>query len=130
MDHDLLSDDEHARAHAKDLPDYAKKGERPTLLQIVAFGAAGGMIPCPASVTVMLLNLSVSQTGLGLLLVFGFSLGLALTLVLVGLAIVAGLSQLSATGRFSWVSRKAPVVSAIMVILSGMFALLVAAHGH
>lgn len=129
LDHSELSEDEHARAHAADLPDYARRGERPTLGQIIAFGAAGGMIPCPASVTVMLLALSASQTGMGLLLVLGFSVGLALTLVLVGLAVVTGLSQLSASGRFAWVTRQAPVISAGMVICSGLFALVVAAVG-
>lgn len=129
LDHSELSDDEHARAHAADLPDYARRGERPTLGQIIAFGAAGGMIPCPASVTVMLLALSVSQAGMGLLLVLGFSAGLAITLVLVGLAVVAGLSKLSSTGRFAWVTRQAPAISAGMVILSGLFALSVAMLG-
>ncbi|MCK6470928.1 MAG: nickel/cobalt efflux protein RcnA [Planctomycetes bacterium] len=129
LDHSELSDDEHARAHAADLPDYARRGERPTLGQIIAFGAAGGMIPCPASVTVMLLALSVSQAGMGLFLVLGFSAGLAITLVLVGLAVVAGLSRLATGGRFVWVTRQAPAISAGMVILSGVFALVVALFG-
>lgn len=124
-DHDSLSDDEHARAHAATLPDYAKRGERPSQLQIMAFGAAGGMIPCPASVTVMLLALSVSQAELGLLLVGGFSLGLALTLVGIGLMVVAGMSRLAAGGRMAWLTRQAPLISAGMVILSGILALVV-----
>lgn len=129
-DHDLLSDDEHAKAHAATLPEYVQRGERPTLVQIIAFGAAGGMIPCPASVTVMLLALSVQQAGTGLLLVLGFSVGLALTLVSIGLAVVAGLSQLSSTGRFAWLTRQAPIISASMVILSGLIALVVVASSH
>lgn len=119
-----LEDDEHARQHAATLPEYARRGERPTPMQVVAFGAAGGMIPCPASVTVMLLALSVGQVGLGLFTVFGFSLGLAITLVGIGLLIVAGLNRLGGTRRFSWFSRHAPVISAGVVILSGMVALL------
>ena len=83
--HDDMDDDEHARAHAATIPDYVKEGIRPTIWQIMAFGAAGGMIPCPASVTVMLLALSVGKTGMGLLTVLGFSLGLAITLVGIGL---------------------------------------------
>lgn len=125
-DHDSLTDDEHARAHAANIPDYVKRGERPTFLQIAMFGAAGGMIPCPASVTVMLLALSVGKTGLGFLLVTGFSLGLAMTLVGIGLVVVAGLSKLSGHGRLAWVTRQAPLISASMVILSGVFALIVA----
>lgn len=125
-DHDLLTDDEHAAAHAATLPKYVATGERPTALQIVTFGAAGGMIPCPASITVMLLALSVGQAGIGLLTVFGFSLGLAITLVGVGLAIVAGLSKLQGSGRFAWVTRQAPLLSAGLVIFSGAAAIAVA----
>ncbi len=121
--HADMDDDEHARAHSATLPEYVKTGERPTLGQIVAFGAAGGMIPCPASVTVMLLALSVGQTGMGFLTVLGFSLGLAITLVGIGLMVVTGLTQLAAGGRMSWLGQQAPIISAIMVILSGVFAL-------
>lgn len=125
-DHDHLDDDEHARQHAATLPAYVQRGERPTPMQIIAFGAAGGMIPCPASVTVMLLALSIGRVGLGLFTVFGFSLGLAVTLVGVGLLVVAGLNRLAGTGRLRWFSRQAPLISAAVVMLSGVFALLLA----
>ena len=97
MDADELA---HARAHAATLPDYVQRGERPTIGQIVAFGAAGGLVPCPAAVTVMLLAISVNRTGNGLIMVLGFSIGLALTLVGIGLAVVMGLNALGSQGRF------------------------------
>ena len=122
-DHSLMTDDEHARAHAATIPEYAKRGERPTLLQIVSFGAAGGMIPCPASITVMLLALSIGQFASGLLAVMGFSLGLAIALVGIGLLVVGGLSRLEKTGKVAWLSERAPVLSAGVVILSGVVAL-------
>jgi len=125
-DHSLMNDDEHARAHAADMPEYAKKGERPTLWQIITFGAAGGMIPCPASITVMLLALSIGKFGAGLFAVAGFSIGLAVTLVGIGLAVVIGLSKLQGTGRFHWVSKNAPIFSAGVVMLSGLAALVFA----
>ncbi|MCE9582343.1 MAG: hypothetical protein K8T20_07610 [Planctomycetes bacterium] len=128
--HDGLDDDAHARAHAATLPEYVHQGLRPTLGQIVAFGAAGGMIPCPAAVTVMLLAVSIRRTSSGLLLVAGFSLGLAVTLVAIGLAVVAGLKALGSTGRFAWLSRNAGIVSATVVILSGAVSLVLAALGH
>ena len=121
-----MADDEHAKAHAADMPEYAKKGERPTYLQVISFGAAGGMIPCPASITVMLLALSIGKFGTGLFAVAGFSVGLAVTLVGIGLIVVAGLSKLHRSGRFHWVSSKAPVLSAVVVIVSGLAALLFA----
>ena len=129
--HDGLDEDEeaHARAHAATLPDYVQRGERPSVWQIMAFGAAGGLIPCPAAVTVMLLAVSVSQTGKGLLMVAGFSLGLALALVGIGIAVVMGLSALGSTGRFAWFSRRAPLISSAVVILSGAVALTITLLG-
>ena len=125
-DHDSMSDDEHAKAHAATMPEYAKRGERPTLTQILAFGAAGGMIPCPASITVMLLALSIGKFASGLLAVAGFSLGLAIALVGIGLIVVAGISKLQDSGKFHWVSKKAPIISACVVIFSGLAALVFA----
>jgi nickel/cobalt exporter len=121
-----MDEQEHIRSHARTMPDYVQQGLRPTAGQIVAFGAAGGMIPCPASITVMLLALSVGKTGWGLLMVLGFSLGLALTLVGVGVLIVLSLGQIGRSRRFAWISRNAPLVSAAVVILSGVGALLMA----
>lgn len=123
-DHSQMTDDEHARAHAATIPAYAKRGERPTILQIMIFGAAGGMIPCPASITVMLLALSIGKFASGMLAVLGFSLGLAVTLVGIGMAVVIGLNRLKGAGRLQWISTHAPVLSAFVVILSGAAALL------
>ena len=53
-DHAYLDDEAHAKAHTETLPTYVQTGQRPTPFQIMTFGAAGGMIPCPASITVML----------------------------------------------------------------------------
>ena len=125
-DHAHMDDEAHAKAHAETLPTYVLSGDKPSTLQIMSFGAAGGMIPCPASITVMLLALSTGQAAMGVFTVFGFSLGLALALVGVGLAIVTGLSKLSDTGRLSWITKRAPVVSAALVIASGCAALLFA----
>ena len=125
-DQSSMSDDEHARAHAATIPEYAKKGERPTIWQIITFGAAGGMIPCPASITVMLLALSIGKFGAGLFAVAGFSIGLAVTLVGIGLIVVAGVSRIHGSGKFHWVSAQAPLISAAVVMLSGIAALVFA----
>ncbi|HEY3319612.1 MAG TPA: nickel/cobalt efflux transporter [Planctomycetota bacterium] len=122
-DHSHMDEDEHAKAHAASMPEYVARGERPTLWQVCAFGAAGGLIPCPASITVMLLALSTKAQALGILAVLGFSLGLAIALVSVGLLIVTGVSKLSGSGRLNWITQHAPVISAGMVVFSGLFAL-------
>ena len=123
-DHDHPHDEEEDHRHTEDLPEYVKRGERPSVWQILAFGAAGGLVPCPSAVSVMLLALSVSETGRGIILVLGFSAGLALTLVAVGLLVVTGVTTLTATGRFSRWGRLAPTLAAALVILSGFLALL------
>ena len=126
-EHGLDTDElAHARSHAATLPAYVQRGERPTIPQILAFGAAGGLVPCPAAVTVMLLAISVNRSGNGLIMVLGFSIGLAITLVGNGLAVVMGLNALGSHGRFAWFSRRAPVISAAVVVLSGVAALVIA----
>lgn len=124
--HDDLDDDAHARAHASVMPTYVEQGGRPTSLQVIAFGAAGGMIPCPASITVMLLALSAGQVAFGVLAVLCFSLGLAVTMVGIGMVVVAGFSQLAKTGRFSAIAKYAPLVSAVLVVGTGVAALALA----
>jgi len=130
--HDDMTDDEHARAHAATLPSYVTEGTRPSPWQVMAFGGAGGLIPCPAAITVMLLSLSVSRTANGLFLVAGFSLGLAITLVGVGLIVVMGLSKFAGgTGRLAWLSKQAPVISSSLVIISGAVGIVLAlVRGH
>jgi nickel/cobalt exporter len=116
--------EEECADHHHEIPDYVERGERPTLLQIISFGAAGGLIPCPSSITVMLLALSVGQVGMGLFSLMGFSLGLAVTLVGVGLLVVSGLSRLQKTSKLHWVSTHSPMISAFLVLLSGVLALV------
>lgn len=122
-EHDHHDDHDHDHDHDHSMPEYAQRGERPTLSQIVMFGAAGGMIPCPASLTVMLLALSIGEITAGLIAVAGFSLGLAVTLVGIGMIVVAGITHLPNRGPFHWLSARAPIMSAIVVILSGIAAL-------
>lgn len=128
--HAHLDDVAHAKAHADQMPTYVGTGLRPTWWQVVAFGAAGGLVPCPASISVMLLALSVGSTVSGLVLVFGFSLGLALALVGVGLVVVAGMHHLSKSGRFTSLSRYAPAISAAVVVMSGLAAVVLGLSGH
>jgi nickel/cobalt exporter len=117
-DHDHDDDDDHHHTP----PPIPSEG-RPSNWQIILFGASGGLLPCPASVSVMLLALSVGEAAIGLVVAFAFGVGLALALVAVGLAAVWGAGLLGR--RFDVVGRWAPLVSALMVTLSGVFALAV-----
>lgn len=128
-DHDHRDDAAHARVHAERMPSYVGSGSRPSWWQVVAFGAAGGLVPCPASISVMLLAVSVGSTVSGLVLVLGFSLGLALALVGVGLVVVAGMHQLGKRSRFAAWSRHAPAISAGVVVASGVAAVVLGLSG-
>lgn len=113
--------DAHERAHASDIR--RKFADRNvTTGQIVMFGLAGGLIPCPASITVLLLCLQLKQFVLGAVLVLCFSIGLAITLVAVGAA--AALSARQVSKRFSWfgtVARRAPYFSSALIIVVGLY---------
>lgn len=128
-DHDHPDDVAHARFHSEHMPAYVGSGARPAWWQVVAFGAAGGLVPCPASITVMLLALSVGSTASGILLVAGFSLGLALALVAVGLVVVVSMRQLGRSDRLSAWSRHAATISAGVIVASGLAAVILGLFG-
>lgn len=119
-DHDHEEEEHDGHHHA--LPAYAGTGERVGMGQVVLFGISGGLLPCPASVSVMLLALTVGKVALGVVMVGAFSLGLALAFIGVGMAVVWGAAALG--GRFASVSRHAPTVSAVVLLVSGAIALV------
>ena len=111
------------------MPDYVGTDQRPTRWQVVLFGAAGGLVPCSASISVMLLAITLGTPANGLALVAGFSLGLAIALVSVGVLVIFGVQALSGRGHLAWFSRHAGVISAMVVVLSGLAAIAVGLHG-
>ncbi|SXC97923.1 nickel/cobalt efflux protein RcnA [Klebsiella quasipneumoniae] len=118
--------DAHQRAHAQEI-NRRFDGRQVTTGQIVMFGLTGGLIPCPASITVLLICLQLKKFSLGATLVLGFSVGLALTLVASGA--IAALSMKHATRRWAWlndISRKAPWISGLLIIVVGIYMML---HG-
>ncbi|WP_454787151.1 nickel/cobalt efflux protein RcnA [Klebsiella quasipneumoniae] len=118
--------DAHQRAHAQEI-NRRFDGRQVTTGQIVMFGLIGGLIPCPASITVLLICLQLKKFSLGATLVLGFSVGLALTLVASGA--IAALSIKHATRRWPWlndISRKAPWISGLLIIVVGIYMML---HG-
>ncbi|WP_313682222.1 nickel/cobalt efflux protein RcnA [Klebsiella africana] len=118
--------DAHQRAHAQEI-NRRFDGRQVATGQIVMFGLTGGLIPCPASITVLLICLQLKKFSLGATLVLGFSVGLALTLVASGA--IAALSLKHATRRWPWLndlSRKAPWISGLLIIVVGIYMML---HG-
>ncbi len=137
-DHGNLSDEEHARLHAREALElrsgFSRKG-------LAALGVSGGMVPCPEALAILLLAIGIGQAGLGMVAIVAFSLGLASTLVAFGLSVVLvkpavkRLKAVSSSGRLgSWnvlgvVSAAAPIASAFVVFLLGSFMLYRAGQG-
>ncbi len=113
--------DPHELAHANDIRRRFADREV-TTGQIVVFGLTGGLVPCPASITVLLLCLQLKKIALGATLVLCFSIGLALTMVASGALAALSVRHVSRRwGGFGEFARKAPYLSAGLIILVGMY---------
>lgn len=113
--------DAHSRAHAADI---AKRftNRQVTTTQIVLFGLTGGLMPCPAAFTVLLVCLQLKKISLGFTLVLSFSIGLAITMVSAGALAAWGVQHASKRMKgFGGFARKAPYLSAALLILMGAF---------
>ncbi len=118
--HANLDADAHARAHAKDIA-HRFRDSRATMRQVVAFGFAGGLVPCGAALTVLLLCLQLDRLWLGLSLLAAFSAGLAMTLTAVGLAASLGLERARGhSARLQAVIEVAPLISGVLVAAIGL----------
>ncbi|MGY3442372.1 MULTISPECIES: nickel/cobalt efflux transporter [unclassified Bradyrhizobium] len=121
--------DAHALAHAADIRKRFA-GRTVTTWQIILFGLTGGLIPCPAAITVLLLCLQLKQFSLGFVLVLCFGIGLALTMVSVGIAAALSLRHVERHwGGFGRFARRAPYVSAALIVLVGLYTGWLGVHG-
>lgn len=114
--------DAHERAHAEDIR-RRFNGRTVTTWQIVLFGLTGGLIPCPAAITVLMLCLQLRQFSLGVALVLCFSVGLAVVMVSVGAGAAWSMRKAERrwSGLFETVTRRAPYVSAALILLVGLY---------
>lgn len=114
-------DDAHARAHAADIRKRFA-GRSVTTWQIILFGLTGGLIPCPAAITVLLLCIQLRQFSLGFTLVVCFGIGLAITMVSAGVLAALSMRHLERNwSGFSGFARRAPYVSAALIVLVGVY---------
>ncbi|GKQ53452.1 nickel/cobalt efflux transporter [Bradyrhizobium sp. Ce-3] len=121
--------DSHARAHAADIRKRFA-GRTVTTGQIILFGLTGGLIPCPAAITVLLLCLQLKQFSLGFVLVLCFGIGLAITMVSAGVAAALSLRHVERHwGGFGRLAQRAPYVSAVLIVLVGLYTGWLGLHG-
>lgn len=88
---------------------------------LAAMGVSAGIIPCPEALSVLLLAIGLNRTALGLLMIVAFSVGLAAVLVGLGLLLATTGPALSGISgrRFTWVTARLPLFSAIVVAVLG-----------
>jgi len=91
-----------------------------TLGGLIALGLSHGIVPTFDALAVLLVALSVSQMILGVGLVLAYSLGIAGVLIAVGVLFIRTQTVLLDHPRFGKISRLAPAVAAIVVILLGL----------
>ena len=107
-----------ARARARAVGLLAKPAG---LRGLAAMGVSAGIIPCPEALSVLLLAIGLNRTALGLLMIVAFSVGLAAVLVGLGLLLATTGPALSGISgrRFTWVTARLPLFSAIVVAVLG-----------
>ena len=89
---------------------------------LMALGASGGMVPCPAAMVLLLSAIAIGRIGLGLVLLLAFSLGLAGVLMAIGMLVIYAKNWLpqSEKGAQHPLLRFAPVASAFVILCIGM----------
>ncbi len=97
------------------------KGKRLTLASLVSLGFSGGIVPCVDALAIMILSISLNQIVFGMILILFFSLGLAGVLVILGVLLVTSKRLVEKKLPFDSISRYAPLVSSIVIVLLGIY---------
>lgn len=89
---------------------------------LMALGASGGMVPCPAALILLLTCISLRRPGFGILLLLAFSVGLAIVLMATGLVVLYAKNLVPERHRNSesGFMRAMPVISAAIIVVVGV----------
>jgi len=100
---------------------YVLEGEI-TVGSLMALGASGGLVPCPAAMVLLLSAIALGRVGLGLVLLVAFSLGLAGVLMTIGMLVIYAKQWLPDKAKDSEhpFFRLAPVISAVVIVCVGL----------
>src|SRR5712692_1683521 len=111
----------HGHSHAGHSHPHREPSREVSLLELLALGISGAIVPCPAALVVLLSAVSMQRIGFGLLLIVAFSVGLAAVLIAIGLLMVYARRSMS---RFQMNSRLTtrwlPLTSSAFIILFGI----------
>jgi ABC-type nickel/cobalt efflux system permease component RcnA len=89
---------------------------------LMALGASGGMVPCPAALILLLTCISLGRPGFGILLLLSFSVGLAMVLMATGLVVLFAKNLVPERHRNSEspLMLAMPVLSAAVIVVIGI----------
>jgi ABC-type nickel/cobalt efflux system permease component RcnA len=109
-------DHDHSHSHS-----HVPQGDI-TFGSLMALGASGGLVPCPAAMVLLLSAIAIGRIGLGLVLLIAFSLGLAGVLMAIGMLVIYAKNWLPDSARNAQhpLLRFAPVASAFVILCVGM----------
>lgn len=122
--HDHAHDHDHhepfTHAHDGHTHSHVPDGEI-SVGSLIALGASGGLVPCPAALILLLSAISIGKVGLGMVLLVAFSLGLAIVLTVTGMLVLYAKNLLPETKRNdNAFFRYMPVISAAAILLIGV----------
>ena len=87
---------------------------------LIALGVSGGIVPCYDAIIMLIFAVSARRLWLALPLLLAFSAGLAGVLIVIGILVVQVKGFATARLGSRWF-KSLPLVSAILVILLGLF---------
>jgi len=123
-DHDHGHDHTHAHSHTHDGHTHGPVPQGDiTFGSLMALGASGGLVPCPAAMVLLLSAIAIGRIGLGLVLLLAFSLGLAGVLMAIGMLVIHAKNWLPESAKSGQhpLLRFAPVASAFVILCVGVW---------
>ena len=122
--HELAHQHAHARGHHHHHHhghSHAPQGDI-TFGSLMALGASGGLVPCPAAMVLLLSAIAIGRVGLGLVLLLAFSLGLAGVLMAIGMLVIYAKNWLPESSKNAQhpLLKFAPIASALVILCVGL----------
>jgi len=117
-DHGHHHDHDHSHEHHS----HHHIPEEITMGSLMALGASGGLVPCPAALILLLTSISFGRPAFGVLLLLAFSVGLAIVLMGTGLVVLYAKHLIPERHRNSesGLMKAMPVISAAVVVVVGI----------
>jgi ABC-type nickel/cobalt efflux system permease component RcnA len=111
----------HGHTHDASVPE----GRNPFgFWSLLAVGASGGLVPCPAALTALLAAVSLGRTGTGVAVVGAMSLGIAAMLITIGILFVQAGRMMSRAFNSRWLTVHVPRLSAVLITILGSVLIL------